>query len=372
MAVHYSLKIVNVVWLLFLLSRNSKQNYVLFLISIPLLWATVDEENVFKSVMYIVSMAMPVWTFLLLRNDEKVFIARLLLKWIAILMVPGLFFYILFQFGIDLRSGVWIRPSDSRSYIVFYHLLYSLEFVRYRFFAVFDEPGVVGTFAAMVVFYYRNVLPKWQYRLYLVAGVLSFSMFFVVLCLPLAYFSRIGVATMQEKIKKIFFTFFFLGASYLLLCFTIPIISASNPIIQRALNDRLIWKGDFIVGLENNREVMTEGYEKFVTEGGMQYWLGNGKGSYREETGTGSLSYRVAIFEKGMLFTIYILSFFIVIHPWRKQFLFSLISLGVIFLTYYQRPLLYKIDIFILLFVGIMLAQGASPLIKTNELDNDV
>ena len=105
----------------------------------------------------------------------------------------------------------------------------------------------------------------------------------------------------------------------------------------------------------NNRDILPgfdASYTSLAEKKDVNFWLGNGKNSVAEEFGSSGLSYRISIYEKGVIIAIYILLLISLMQPWRKDFIFSAVSFVFILLLLFQRTLFFKIDYFILIFIG--------------------
>ncbi|MDR6566557.1 hypothetical protein [Chitinophaga ginsengisegetis] len=291
-------------------------------------------------------------TFLLLPDDNQIYTIKIYLRLILYLFVPGIFIYILINI-FNVPHLTYVR-ADKREYENYYFLYYSLSTVHFRFFSIFDEPGVVGSLSAMVVMYYRKFLSKREYIAFICAGFLSFSLFFIVTFPIIYYFSDIRYIPYQKRVKKLF------TCALILVVFYFSFILAitqfiNNPIIQFGIYNRFKWENGLIVGMVNNRDILPgfdESYTSFVERNEADLWLGKGKNSVADEFGASGLSYRISIYEKGILIVLYMLGLIILMHPWHRQFIFSLVSVIFILMLLFQRTLFFKIDYFSLLFIG--------------------
>lgn len=353
----YALKLINIFAIVFLAEKTTLNKYIWAIITIPLLWIVWDETSLPASLQYFYSSTLPVICFLLLRDEEQSFVARTYLKFILFLFIPGLLIYILINL-LPVPHLAYTRSLDQRSYENYFFLYYSLAHTRFRFFSVFDEPGVVGSLAAIVVFYYRKVLSRRAYIIYVIAGILSVSLFFLLSFIPAYYFSEIRYLSLRKRVTKSLMALVAAAAFYLLIVFLLNQIR-DDSLLSYALYNRFKWENGFIVGVVNNRDAAIIGfedaYDSFIEKNGLTFWLGNGKNSVAQRFGNSGLSYRILLFEKGMLTGIYLMLLILLLHPWRKQFIFSLLSVGFLLLLLYQRPLFFKIDYFILIFTGVKL-----------------
>lgn len=357
----YGLKLLNLLALIYLISRNQPYRYLWAFLVLPLVWIVWEEESAIASFQYLFSSVLPVISFVLLKEEEQVFAVKSYLKLILYLFIPGMLLYILLNL-FPIPYLTYTRTLDGREYENYFFLNYSLSHIHFRFFSVFDEPGVVGTLAAVVVFYYRRFLKPWEYWMYVIAGVASFSLFFIIMFIPLFYFSDLRfLPTLKQKLIKLSTAGVAIILCYFGFVFALNQIK-EDPVLKYAIYNRFEWKNGLIIGTIDNRTAAIEGFQAAYEENDARdfaYWIGHGKDSVREEMGASGLSYKVLIYEKGRLIVVYIMLLFLIMHPWKSNFMFSIISVVFLLALFYQRPLFFKIDYFMLLFTGIKIA--ASP-----------
>ncbi|MFS8615683.1 MAG: hypothetical protein FWJ85_02580 [Solitalea sp.] len=361
----YGLKLLNLIALVYLLSENKPIKYAWAFAVLPLVWIVWEEESAVASFQYLFSSVLPVVSFVLLPDEEQIFAVRSYLKLILYLFIPGIVIYVLLNL-VPLPHLTYTRSLDGRAYENYFFLNYSLSHIHFRFFSVFDEPGVVGSLAAMVVFYYRRFLSQWEYLIYIIAGLLSFSLFFMIMFVPLYYFSDLRfLPTIKQKWIKVVIAGIALIVCYFGFIFLLNQIK-EDPVLKYAVYNRFEWKNGFVVGAVDNRTASIDGFTEAYDQTRISdpaFWTGHGKDAVREEMGASGLSYKILVYEKGVLIAAYVLLLFLIMHPWNKQFIFSVVSLLFLLALFYQRPLFFKIDYFMLLFAGLKLATSA-PWIK--------
>ncbi|SFN91961.1 hypothetical protein SAMN05428949_3855 [Chitinophaga sp. YR627] len=350
----YGLKALNILSLLYLMQRSRPDKYAWVLLYLPLTWFVIEEGSIPGSIQYFYSSSLPVVSFLLLRDDEQVFVVTTYLKIIAALFIPGIVIYVLINVA-ALPHLTYLRDG-KRVYENYFFLCYSLPHIHFRFFSVFDEPGVIGTLSALVVFYYKELVSRRVYILYIICGILSVSLFFIIVLFPMLYFSNIRSVTVAKRWKKV--ARFSMVLVLMYFSFIVALNSMKdNPLIKTAVYNRFKWENGLIVGIMNNRDDVLPGFDaaftNFSNRGGSAYWFGRGKGTTVDMFGASALSYRISLFEKGALIMIYVVFLMLLMHPVRKNFLFSIISVLFICMLLYQRPFFYKIDYFTLIFVGV-------------------
>lgn len=356
----YILKLLCLPSLFYLGMKNELKNYLLAIITLPFIWVYL-EAQLFNSVQYAFSGITAILCFTLLSDTEKVQVAKWYLRIISYFLIIGLALYLLvIILGINIYKAD-IRHPDGRMYASYFHIYYYAYLVRYRFASIFDEPGVLGTLAAMATFYHRKLLKPWQYIAYIFSGILSISLFYITLFLPLLLLANIQFASFGRQVKKIIIFMAVMVMLYLSLCFTINALK-SNDIIRVFIYERFEWKSGFITGIVNVRDDdikgLNEVFDNLDKRPDYKLILGHGRQAVTDDFGGAGLSYKVFIYRFGFLIAVYLLMIFFVLHPWRKKFLFSLISFLFVLAIFIQRPLIYKIDFFILLYTGIRIIPG--------------
>lgn len=349
----YGLKLLNIPAFFFLLLKNKMQNYVWALAALPLVWYVWDEKSLVLSLQYLYSATLPVLCFLLLKEELQIYTVKVYLRIIFYLLCIGLIIYIPINI-LPVPHLNYQRGLDSRTYENYFFLYYTMGYVRFRFSSVFDEPGVVGTLAAIVVFFYRDFLSKREYVVYIVAGFLSMSLFFIVTFPALYFFSALRNMTPLQRLKRLII--FQIAAVFIYFAFVVALNSVKDdPVMKFALYNRFKWENGLITGVVNNRDILggfDDGYQELWSKQGAPLWVGHGKNAVTEHFGASGLSYRISIYEKGLLLMLYVAGMILVILPWRTNVIFSIVSVAFIVALLFQRTLFFKIDYFILIFVG--------------------
>ena len=242
---------------------------------------------------------------------------------------------------IGLQSPInMLEPLNEVKVIQYYHYVFLVfpmsinDFARYC--SIFDEPGVVGTVAALILFVERFSLKKKGNVIVLINGLLSLSLFFY---LVIALYLLIKFP-LKYKIA------FVLGVSLLY------ITTINNDIIKVAIWDRLtITEEGELSGNNRNTEEFKAIWDqskynpKILTGYGADYVKG------QEE----SASIQLFILRDGLIF---VLMYFIVYLIYAKRMMKrrsdSFLFLIILSVTLYQRPGFCSID-YTLLFAAYIL-----------------
>lgn len=356
----YGLKLLNLLVLPFLLQHVKGGRYRWALAVSPFLWPVFDESSFISAFQYFFSAILPLITFFILPVNYQKWVVSVFLKIIVFLFSIGLVFYILLNLGIIPPYLTFVRDLDGRTYYNFMFLYYTQgldPLTLLRFYSVWDEPGVVGTMCSIVLFYYRNTISRKEFIIVLIAGVLSLSLFFLVVLLPVLFFNKFRDYPLGKQFILSFLflglvVFVYFGASHL------AHKTIDHPTLKFSVYHRFKWSGALITGVQSNRDVMPgfeEAYGRFQESAGKEFWMtGKGKFSAIKEFGSTGLSHRILIYEKGVLFVVYMAIFYFMMHRWsRKNFIFNLVSLGLLTLLFMQRPLLYGLYFVMLIYVGL-------------------
>lgn len=352
----YGLKVLVSIYFFFLVQKNTTYKYLIFLSVIPFAWGTLEESNFVQAIQYIISAAMPVYVFSLMKDEEQLFSAKLYIQMFTTLLIIGTPIYFLINI-FNIPHLVEIR-GDGRDYWNYFFLYYSRPgLISRRFTSVFDEPGVVATIISVILLYYRHFISKFQYILLVIVGFLTFSLFYFIVLLPILYLGNLRYLNPVNQLKR----YILFGVLLVVGYFSVVMFGRTTKdggAMEVLVYNRFEWKNDWIVGIENNRDVMIgfdEGFKKMQHEGGKPYWVGYGKNAAMDHYGSSGLSYRIYWYEKGLISLVYVALVFLGMHNWRRDALFSIFSFGFLVLLFFQRPSLFLINYYMLVYVGIVL-----------------
>jgi len=200
----------------------------------------------------------------------------------------------------------------------------SLKNLYIRFFGMFDEPGLVGSYATILLFIDNYNFKSKQNIILFIAGFLSFSLFFIV--------SSIVFFFIQRSFKKrifiipMFLTFFFLTKDALVF---------NNLIWDRLTIENGQWKGD-----NRSSASLDANYTNFLSSDDVLW----GKGiNYLTQSGEiGSSSYKELVINYGIIFMIILcLSFFYFAYSYIKYLKYFIYFMFLFLGMLYQRPYIF-------------------------------
>lgn len=213
----------------------------------------------------------------------------------------------------------------------------------FRFCGPFDEPGVVGTNALLILLIERFNIRKASNIIILISGLISMSLFFYVsIIIYMIYFFTLKEGNVKTKILSI------------VLFSALTILSYNYEVTRSAIWERLEYDKTTRTFVGNNRA--EDELKQYVSRirGSDEYWFGVHNKAVIERF-SGSASVQNAILKYGM-FGVFIYSLFFVVYafkriPKRKEAFFCIMFL---FITLWQRPGLYNIPY---VFMYIMLIE---------------
>lgn len=212
---------------------------------------------------------------------------------------------------------------------------YMLKSPFYRFFGFFDEPGALGTFAALMLAADRFSLKSFSNLVIFVSGLLSLSMAFFVLAF--IYFVFEAIRGDRKSIFLIIFMMFMV------------VISSQNDYLKTQVYDRFSYGSEGLVGDNRNTAGFNEAFAEWERSDMTQILFGSDK-----QDDSGSASFKKIPFQSGILGTFFFAAGLLLFS--LRQGLFLSIS-GVSFLlllcfSILQRPLV--------LFPGFLLLIAAA------------
>ena len=163
--------------------KFDKWNFVILIIfSLSFIFLGIARGNNFISFVNILALSL---IPLLKRNFIiTVFnILKYILSFFLLLSLLNLLFVVLFNIPpFDVINPVNIL-KDYKYNAYLFLVTPTNPIHQYRFYGIFDEPGVVGTFAAIFLFTDNFKIKGWQNITLFISGILSFSLFFFVVFL---------------------------------------------------------------------------------------------------------------------------------------------------------------------------------------------
>ena len=250
--------------------------------------------------------------------------------------------YITVLIGLQSTSEMIEPLNDLKQlqYAKFFFLVLPNEIDGFgRYCSVFDEPGVVGTLAGLMMCVEGFNLKKIGNIIILLNGLLSLSLFFYL----------ISAIFLLYKLPSKYKMLFIIGVAILY------VLTIENEILKVAIWDRLTINDEGAMSGDNrNSDELLEVWDR--SKYNLQILFGYGEKFVRDYTGSASI--QLFILRDGLLFVLMYFSVYLIyakriINSNRDFILFALI----LFLTLYQRPGFCGID-YTLLFASYILSKS--------------
>ncbi|EKD32422.1 MAG: hypothetical protein ACD_77C00103G0033 [uncultured bacterium] len=256
----------------------------------------------------------------------------------SMMLIPSILQYILVSIlGVDMPHSNIIGLNTEKMGVYsqyLFMLTYSggealIDIILPRFYGYFDEPGVIGTIAAVILSVKKFNLKSWVNIPIFVAGILSFSLFFYLISFIYLF------VFVKMKYKLILIAIL----TMLLMYF------ADNEVLKYHIFDRLNFDSYFLENFSTRRDGF--GFEDWYLnfKKTPQYLTGMGAG-YNLVVNLGGSSYKNIITDFGIIFFLMYLSAFLIYGirslGYTKELLISLMILfGIIYQRPYIQDLLY-------------------------------
>lgn len=261
----------------------------------------------------------------------KVFVYTTTISAIVYLLVVGL--------GIDLPHHTIppLNPEKEHMYNAYPFLVVPNGLEMFKFFGCCDEPGAIGTICAVILLMRRFDFKQRENILILLFGLISFSLFFYMICLIYTLlFARL-------KYKILLLSIF--AALYLYV--------SKESLLYELIFARMQFEDGQMVG--NNRDIGLDEYWYESFKRSNDYWWGLGSGTkamYNE----GGASYKDCIIEFGAVYFFAYVGAFIMygIHKLRPSLTNILIYILVICSVLFQRPFITNITYILMIYIPIL------------------
>lgn len=274
--------------------------------------------------------------YLLIKSDLIVSGFEKFTKILSVVTIFSLLSYLLITFGgLKLPCSVItpLNPLKDFDYLAYPFLIMedrNIGLLITRFYCVFDEPGVYGCMAAVILCKEHFNFRKWELIPIFLGGIFTFSLYFYMVCL----FYLFLFASLKIKISFIVIVLLLLPS--LLLIDDLRILLFNRFIIADGE-----WRGNSRYGT-----TFARWYDDFRNT--SDYWFGMGSG-YNLVVNNGGASYKDIIVNYGVImFVLYIVSYMVL--ALRKNLKEFILTIFLIISFVFQRPFIFDLSI-IYLFV---------------------
>jgi hypothetical protein len=295
--------------------------------------------------------------FLILPDETKITIFSKFQKILAIVFLLGLISYFILLF-INFNSFT-IHPKNSLlryDYIVYWVSINSVEPIMRtlpRFMSLFDEPGVVGTLAALLISYRKFSFKSFEHIVFFIAGLMSFSLtFYIIILLNLIFNRLISSKLLIASIISVFLLFSF-----------------NSEQIDYYFFNRIKFIDGKLSGDNRTTQDFDMAYNKFLKEDAFKVAFGVGYDELSAKQVTEwTYSYKILVFEYGIIGFLSILSFFSIaaykIAPNKEGMFFLLVFI----LLAYQRINIFSFFNILIFFGGLNVIAHSAKYNSENNL----
>ena len=287
----------------------------------------------------------------LLTDDDLVLIFSMYKKFMVVICAIGIICYLTYAINFPIQlphSQVSYYSLRESHYYIDYFFCYLLKMGSLlRLCGLFNEPGYLGTFLALILCADGFDIKKKENIILLLAGILTFSLAFyviLIICVALRY---------TRSLKSFIITILLL----IILILVIPEIAKMNDTMNY-----LMLRINFDSLTSRTSKVFDVLYDEWRTSDKVFFGYGYGYCSSKILIDTeGTASYKKALVEFGIVgFVLYYLNLIIPAVKRAKGYTLSIVFVICFFISTYQRPYMYKLDYMILLFSAIAFSKSVS------------
>lgn len=234
--------------------------------------------------------------------------------------------------------GTIVNNAQDRVYTVYPFLIkeqvldvYSLTGTRFS--GAYDEPGAIGTIAAVILCIEKFRLSNWKNIIFLITGLMSMSLAFYIIMVVYGFLYASVVR------KKILLTFVLLTSFFLFYRYT-----KDDPTFETLIWERIEWD-DEKQGLAGEDRMVGDADYFFDShiKGTSAYWFGLTDTTEFWKAAEGSASYKVVIAQNGMIFlALYILCFIWLAFHYKSNRFDVVIFMTLLLANTIQRPNIYS------------------------------
>lgn len=323
--------------------KHSQYSIVLYIISIAF-YITGD----FSFFPLLVTCILTLIYFLDQLYVKKIFNAYVFL--ISLILIPSIIQFVLVLCGFDFPYVILEPYIEEKDYVYRSYTFFTVAEVFTifpRFMAYFDEPGVLGSICAIVLYIRKYNLRDIINIPILISGILSFSLYFYIATFVFIFLYISGTKKIIVSVCLIFALIF--------------LSNLDNDILNRYIFERIEYdETEGIAG--NNRTVgnFDNWFKQYSKSGDAIF--GYGRGS-KQLYNPGGASYKDRIVEYGFLgFGIYLLMMILMGYSvYRKHFKTFLLFLFLYLSMLWQRPFIIDFAYMILfLFITFVLEDNTT------------
>ncbi len=289
-----------------------------------------------------------IWPFFLIIFSPRQLLARAFHYFrviFALILIPSIVLYPLVVFLGDFSVGTVLPLHEGKVASGYYYSNYLFSYVIhevrvlpmnfYRMTALFDEPGIIGTFSAFLLIC-SKFRKDWVNVTIVIGAVFSWSLAFYVLIVFYAFLRWPKLIPILIVFSVLIFNFY-----------------SDNALFRTTIVDRLQYGDSGFVGDNRTTSAFDVVFEHFYKS--KEAWLGSKYSVY--EYGYYVSSWKNLIWDYGIIGTALLLLFYLssLMKFCRKEFLSYgfVVFVSTFFLSVYQRPYIFDISYFFVFACGL-------------------
>jgi hypothetical protein len=325
--------IVNIVLVVLSISYFDKRQVLLKnIILLPILFFLILYKEIESNFFGLLISLIPL-VFFLIREEKIILIYKYFKLFFAVSILLSLVVFIAKMLSIPINYNIIepLNPLKTYNYYQYPFLVtpssINLENIlgSFRFFGMFDEPGVIGTFCGIMLVLDKYKMNSFSNKILLLGGLASVSFFFMGITIAfMLYFSN-------NKKRLIIFAaiaFFFFQTK-------------DNSIVYGMVWERFEVLDGEVKGDNRANADFLKYYNSYLKSDDI--YFGKGK-SFEEKIGLeGSASYKQLVFRYGIIFTFMLILFYIAYSIFTIKKMKGIIIFILLFLALlYNRPFIFS------------------------------
>lgn len=319
-------------------SKFQNKNIIYSLLfGILFFWSSALTNNILASVFYF---TVPFYLLSDIKIRSKI-LDMFILKFFPLVLFISFTSYLFVGLNIiDLPTFNVEQPNALKLYDYTSHVFFlqpSFEFgVFNKFLSLYEEPGTIGTFCGIILFFFNKKMTNKVFYIYMITGILTFSFFFILIMLFFFILSPLRKVSNKFNLKYIIFLFIII---------LLIIKTFDFDFIQKSVLNRFVFEGGKLMGDNRNSAEFDYYFWNTYIYSPDLYFGTKDTLNYSE----GSFSIHKMIYLNGLILTLITsflyLSYF---NKYKESRITFVIYTLVYFSMIYQRPYLWNIFYFIL------------------------
>lgn len=327
-----------------MLNINNIESNIAF--AIPMIYLLVTILNKYEKTVVSLYSILAIFLFLLAKREIRKKVFENYRRFLFLMCFAGIICWALYIVGIRFMAVEvpFYSKNIGGTYVNYYvsYLCTDLNTPLIRLCGLFNEPGYLGTVVAFFLCADDLKLDNWIDRIFLIAGILSFSLAFFVIIAIYLFLKAYNKPKIMLIVGILLFTYLFV----------LPHINFSNSFINYVVRRITITGGTFAG--DNRSNIYIDNYLHNLLVGSKK-WFGMGAGfSQVYFYGTNFATIKTYIIDYGIIGTalLFVPIFFVGIKYAYKKF--EAVFFVIIFsFSIYQRPHIFNLLYFMILFGGI-------------------